>query len=179
MSLDGPTPHSLRALIELTRSVADDVRAGQHRVVFDRDHRWSVRLHQDEYTDVWLISWTPRQSTELHDHAGSLGALTVVGGTVTERYWAKDAEGRPGLAERALRTGRAAGFPVGHVHDVLNIRTESAITVHAYSPPLTAMGYYEIDDTPALRRVRTVLTDDPEPDVPTLSRPPYATGVQP
>jgi hypothetical protein len=31
--------------------------------------------------------------------------------------------------------------------------------VHAYSPPLTAMSYYAVDDSGALRRTRSVLTD--------------------
>jgi hypothetical protein len=34
--------------------------------------------------------------------------------------------------------------------------------VHAYSPPLTAMSYYEITDRNRLRRQRTELTDQPE-----------------
>ena len=158
--LHGPTPVSLPRLVELTRTVAAEVRAGRHPVRFDPDDRWSVRLSSDAYTDVWLISWTQEQSTELHDHAGSLGALTVVSGVVTERFWTPSAAI---LRERRLRDGRGVGFPVGHVHDVVNTAPEPAVTVHAYSPPLTAMGYYEVDGDNALRRVRTVLTDEPEP----------------
>lgn len=37
------------------------------------------------------------------------------------------------------------------------------MSVHAYSPPLTAMSYYAVDDAGSLRRTRTVLTDEPEP----------------
>ncbi len=36
------------------------------------------------------------------------------------------------------------------------------MSVHAYSPPLTAMNFYDIADA-ALVRVRSVVTDDPEP----------------
>lgn len=158
--LDGPTPVSLHDLVELTRTVADDVRAGRHAVHFDPEERWSVRLSSDPYTDVWLISWTQEQSTELHDHAGSLGALTVVSGVVTERFWTPSAGT---LRERRLHGARGVGFPVGHVHDVVNTDPAPAVTVHAYSPPLTAMGYYEVDGANALRRVRTILTDEPEP----------------
>ncbi|WP_116950863.1 cysteine dioxygenase [Jiangella endophytica] len=157
---DGPTPVSLHDLVDLTRIVAAQVREGRHPVHFDSDDRWSVRLSSDPYTDVWLISWTQEQSTELHDHAGSLGALTVVSGVVTERFWTPS---ESGLRERRLRDGRGVGFPVGHVHDVVNTDPAPAVTVHAYSPPLTAMGYYEVDGAGALRRVRTVLTDEPEP----------------
>jgi hypothetical protein len=34
--------------------------------------------------------------------------------------------------------------------------------VHAYSPPLTAMSYYEVTDRDTLRRRRTELTETPE-----------------
>ena len=37
------------------------------------------------------------------------------------------------------------------------------MSVHAYSPPLTAMSYYAVDDARSLRRTRTVLTDEPDP----------------
>ena len=36
------------------------------------------------------------------------------------------------------------------------------LSVHAYSPPLTAMSYYEVTERAALRRTRTALTDGPE-----------------
>jgi hypothetical protein len=36
------------------------------------------------------------------------------------------------------------------------------LSVHAYSPPLTAMSYYEVTDRQTLRRNRTELTDAPE-----------------
>nr|WP_193322234.1 hypothetical protein [Mycobacterium tuberculosis] len=36
------------------------------------------------------------------------------------------------------------------------------LSVHAYSPPLTAMSYYEITERNTLRRQRTELTDQPE-----------------
>jgi predicted metal-dependent enzyme (double-stranded beta helix superfamily) len=159
----GPTPLTLRELVTLTRTVAADVGAGRHRVEFDSRDRWSVRLSGDDYADVWLISWTPSQSTELHDHAGSLGALTVVDGTLTEYYWAAADHGSRRLRRHELATLRSAAFPVGHVHDVVNTSAAPAVSVHAYSPPLTVMSYYDVDPRGALRRTRSVLTDEPEP----------------
>ena len=176
--LDGPTPLSLDELVELTRITAAQVRSGAHTVQFDEINRWSVRLHSDDFADVWLISWTQEQSTELHDHAGSLGALTVVSGELTERYWTLDDDGRPGLRSHQLPTSTEIGFAVGHVHDVVNTQVQPAVSVHAYSPPLTAMAYYEVDPVGSLRRTRTILTDDPEPEVPTLVVPTQASPVQ-
>jgi hypothetical protein len=36
------------------------------------------------------------------------------------------------------------------------------LSVHAYSPPLTVMSYYEVTGQHTLRRKRTELTDQPE-----------------
>ena len=150
-----PTPLGLADLAELTRGIAAQVRTGSHDVVLDPDRRWYRRLYADPFVDVWLISWATEQATELHDHAGSLGALTVVSGELEEQRWVP-ADGA--LRTRRLRAGRGATFGLGHVHDVVNTRAEHAVSVHAYSPPLTAMSYYAVDSGGALRRTRSVLT---------------------
>lgn len=134
---------------------------------WDSEERWSARLHADDDLDVWLISWTPDRSTELHDHAGSLGALTVASGTLREYSWTGG-----DLRLRVLDAGDQAAFPLGWVHDVMRDHHAPAVTVggeplptlsvHAYSPPLTAMSFYEVTDAGSLRRTRTELTDEPE-----------------
>lgn len=165
---DGPTPASLGDLVALTREVAGEVDAGRHAVEVDPVHRWSRRLHADEHLDVWLISWATDQAAELHDHAGSLGALTVVRGTLTEWRWSAGSDDDavcpaeelptrgPGLRRRVLEPGRGAAFGLGHVHDVSNRARETAVSVHAYSPPLSAMSYYAVE-AGVLRRVRSEL----------------------
>ena len=175
----GPTRLRVPDLLHATDQAADDVLSGR------RDHllpvggvpeaeRWFTRIHGDEELDVWLISWVPGRATELHDHGGSLGALTVLSGSLNEFRW----DGR-GLRRRRLDAGDQAGFPLGWVHDMVwapravtrpaparasTIRgpVEPTLSVHAYSPPLTAMSYYEVTDRNRLRRQRTELTDQPE-----------------
>jgi len=147
-----PTSFALADLTDLTRVVADEVRAGHHHVHIDPLNRWYQLLRSDDFVDVWLISWTTSQSAELHDHAGSLGALTVVSGRLVEQRWMGH-----GLATRTLRAGRSTGFPLGHVHDVENRAVEPAVSVHAYSPPLTAMSYYDVAPEGQLRRTRSEL----------------------
>ena len=143
----------LSRLTALTRRVAAEVLAGRHDVAVDPDRRSYRRLRSDDTVDVWLIGWASGQATELHDHGDSLGALTVVSGVLSEQRWAPH---RAGIQVRLLRAGRSQGFRLGHVHDVVNLSSMSAISVHAYSPPLTVMSYYEVDAAaPALHRVRT------------------------
>jgi hypothetical protein len=144
-----PTPFSLPDLVALTRKVAAEVHAGDHPVVVDPLKRWYKQIHGDEFVDVWLISWATEQAAELHDHAGSLGALTVVSGILTEDRWTGGA-----LRRRSLAGGRSVGFDLGHVHEVSNPAVDAAVSVHAYSPPLTAMSYYAVDGTDGAQRLR-------------------------
>jgi quercetin dioxygenase-like cupin family protein len=148
-----PTLLGLADLTALTRHVAAEVRAGRHDVQVDPARRWYRLLRSGDDVDVWLISWATEQAAELHDHAGSLGALTVVSGSLVEQRWTG-----AGLRSRRLRAGRSVSFPLGHVHDVGNRAPTPAVSVHAYSPPLTAMSYYAVDDA-RLRRTRSVLVD--------------------
>ncbi|MET0766129.1 MAG: hypothetical protein ABWY50_00645, partial [Aeromicrobium sp.] len=85
-------PLSLADLATLTSSIADDVRAGLYEVHADAESRWHVRIRCDDQVDVWLISWTTEQGTQLHDHGGSSGAFTVVEGVLHEAVWTPGAE---------------------------------------------------------------------------------------
>jgi hypothetical protein len=91
--------------------------------------------------------------------------LTVVSGALRETRWDGEA-----LRRRRLVAGDQAAFPLGWVHDVVWARDTAApitvgaptLSVHAYSPPLTAMSYYEVTKRNTLRRRRTELTEAPE-----------------
>ncbi|WP_233214820.1 cysteine dioxygenase family protein [Mycobacterium sp. 4858] len=168
----GPTRLRVPDLLHATDRAADDVLSGRcdHLLPpggIPESRRWFTRIHGDDELDVWLISWVPGHHTELHDHGGSLGALTVVSGSLTEFRW----DGRV-LRQRRLDAGDQAGFPLGWVHDVVwaprpvavsvSGPVRPSLSVHAYSPPLTAMSYYEVTGRNRLRRQRTELTDQPE-----------------
>ena len=165
----GPTRLRVPDLLHATDRAADDVLSGRcdHLLPeggIPESRRWFTRIHGDEELDVWLISWVPGHPTELHDHGGSLGALTVVSGSLSEYRW----DGRD-LRRRRLDAGDQAGFPLGWVHDVvwtperdLSAPVTPTLSVHAYSPPLTAMSYYEVTTRNTLRRNRTELTEGPE-----------------
>ncbi len=181
----GPTRLRVPDLLYATDQAADDVLSGRCDHLLPEGgvpaaERWFTRIHGDDELDVWLISWVPGRATELHDHGGSLGALTVLSGSLNEFRW----DGT-GLRRRRLDAGDQAGFPLGWVHDVVwaprlapepaagsvgglvfppphTAPVQPTLSVHAYSPPLTAMSYYEITDRKTLRRKRTELTDQPE-----------------
>jgi hypothetical protein len=65
-------------------------------------------------------------------------------------------------ADREVRAGDSRGFGPRHVHDVCNPYAEPAVSVHAYSPPLTEMSYYTLLPGGRLQRVCTEQTALPE-----------------
>lgn len=162
-----PTRLRLPDLLNITDRFAEEAIVGHYDHLLPADatptvDRWFTRIHGDDELDVWLIGWVPDRSTELHDHGGSLGALTVVSGSLDETRWSGGA-----LRRRRLRSGDQAAFPLGWVHDVVRANDPDAVagptlSVHAYSPPLTAMSYYQVTQRDTLRRKRTELTDLPE-----------------
>lgn len=111
-----------------------------------------------------MISWTTDQGTQLHDHGGSAGAFTVVSGQLNEAVWAP-VDG--GLREIVRDAGETIAFGDSYVHDVRNLAEQTAVSVHAYSPPLSLMNYYDAEDG-ELIRLASVWTDDPEEPLPTL-----------
>lgn len=164
-AVSAPTRLRLPDLMHATDRYADEILRGRFDDMLPAggppaERRWFTRLHADDELDVWLISWLPGHTTELHDHGGSLGALSVLSGTLHEYRW--DGEQ---LRRRRLDAGDQAAFPLGWVHDVAApavASDEATLSVHAYSPPLTAMSYYEVTQRNTLRRTRTELTDGPE-----------------
>jgi predicted metal-dependent enzyme (double-stranded beta helix superfamily) len=102
---------------------------------------------------VWLLSWLPDQGTPLHDHGTSAGAFAVVRGTLAERVVAA---GRDGVRETAadLTPGRVRHFGPHYVHQVTNTGLAPAVSVHVYTPGLSWMNTYAIEDG-ALRRTGT------------------------
>jgi predicted metal-dependent enzyme (double-stranded beta helix superfamily) len=136
------TPRQLAAQVRrLTASQAEWVA----RVRLDPEGRWYERIHLANDLEVWLISWLPGQSTGFHDHGASAGAFGVVWGALEESVAT-----RRGAAQRVTQVaaGDVKAFGPRYVHDVRNSSGGSvAVSVHAYSPPLSAMTRYDLVST--------------------------------
>ena len=150
-------------LIELTRSVANEVSSGKFPFIdFNADARWYRRIFRDRSVDIWLIAWLPTQGTQLHDHGGSSGSFTVVSGVLAEAIHVGTSARAGVLQEQVRATGDSVGFDARYVHDVRNLSDAPAVSVHAYSSPLTTMSFYDLKSG-SLERLATLATDDPEP----------------
>jgi predicted metal-dependent enzyme (double-stranded beta helix superfamily) len=148
------TPRELAAHVRrLIETPADWVT----RVRLDPEGRWYEQIPVTAGCELWLISWLPGQSTGFHDHGGANGAFGVVWGQLDEHLAPPRAAGS---LTRAVTAGSVRSFGHHHVHDVRNSSASSvAVSVHAYSPPLSAMTRYDL--TPGgLVPIRTEGADD-------------------
>ena len=127
------------------------------RVRLDPEGRWYEQIRVDDCLELWLISWLPGQSTGFHDHGGANGAFGVVWGHLDEHVVAR---GVAAASPNPVPAGEVRSFGPRHVHDVRNSAAGSvAVSVHAYSPPLSAMTRYDL--TPGgLVPIRTEGADD-------------------
>jgi len=145
LAVPGPArpaaPVSPLKLARLVSSIAGQPGRWQPTVRFDPARRWFARLELTTDLEVWLLSWLPGQGTGFHDHGAAVGAFTVAQGELTERTVPA---GRVTAARRVLVAGQARPFGPEHVHDVVNTTAAPAVSVHAYSPPLTAMRRFEL-----------------------------------
>ncbi len=148
-------PAQLRAV---TVKIAAHPELWADLVVRDPDVRWYLPLHRSNACDVWLLAWERGQDTDWHDHGGSSGSFAVAEGSLIEQY--RVPSGRR-LGRRRLLALEAVAFGPGHVHDVAHGGEGSATSIHAYSPPLSAMTYYTRTDYGLIAR-ETVAIDGPE-----------------
>jgi rhodanese-related sulfurtransferase/mannose-6-phosphate isomerase-like protein (cupin superfamily) len=116
------------------------------RVRLRTGHRWYERLFQGPDYDIWAISWLPGQSTGFHDHGESSGAFVVATGILEEH--------RPGEQTLVIHPGKPRAFGPDYAHDVRNASVAPAVSIHAYSPPLTDMNEYELDGNQLVPRER-------------------------
>jgi len=107
------------------------------KVRLSAERRWYERVYHGPDHDVWVISWLPGQSTGFHDHGASSGAFIVATGILEEH--------RPGERPRVIHPGEARAFGPDYAHDVRNRSLAPAISIHAYSPPLSEMNEFELD----------------------------------
>jgi len=127
-------------LRDIVREVAAQPDSWRSLVRYDPAQRWYRLLQQHDDHELWLLSWLPGQHTGFHDHGWSAGAFTVAQGCLAERG-ARSSRPRRSVAVTA---GAARSFGPWYIHDVRNSSAAPAVSVHAYSPPLTGMQRFDL-----------------------------------
>jgi predicted metal-dependent enzyme (double-stranded beta helix superfamily) len=139
------TPAELREFVE--RLAAD--RDGWGDLVrFDSDERVYELIWDDPEVNAWLICWSEDQDTGFHDHDQSAAAITVLHGAVREDRLRL--AGEP--VSRVAQAGTTFTLPPTAIHRVLHAGDGQAVSIHAYSPPLTRMGAYRLGADGELER---------------------------
>jgi mannose-6-phosphate isomerase-like protein (cupin superfamily) len=141
----------------VVRRIAANPRLWKPAVRFGATDRYWTRLDGPEGVDVWLLTWLPSQGTDLHDHGDSAAAFAVVEGSLTEVR----ADPTLGVWSTTVRAPAVRVVEPGVVHDVRNDHSAPAVSIHAYSPKLSRMTYYDLEDGALVAR-REVLGDEPE-----------------
>ena len=104
---------------------------------------WDVMVASEAF-EAWVIAWPPGGAIELHDHGESSGAIVVASGELTETKVTEQSGGLVRAETTVLPGGASITFEAPHVHDLINVGPLPAISVHAYSPRLTAMTHYDV-----------------------------------
>lgn len=124
-------------------------------VIDSPDERWWLVLHNASNYEVRVLSWEYDQSSGWHDHGGSSGGFYVTSGKLDEASRTAD-----GLSIKydQFGPGEQGCFGPSHVHDVSHAEGQPAVSIHAYSPPLTYLTMY--DEAPFGLVAREVVLDD-------------------
>ena len=146
--IDQPGFLSEDELVEIVRRIADTPEIWRPLVVVDGERRRYELLLEDDRIDVWVLSWMPGQRTGFHDHDLSRVGLVCAQGALDEGSLTLG-----GDAESVRMTaGVSRSGAGGYIHAIAHHAGAPAVSIHAYSPPLTCVGQYRAGPDGRLRR---------------------------
>ncbi len=140
---------SIEALQRFVLRLVAETERWEHLVRHDADTRVYELIWQDEETNAWLICWSEDQDTGFHDHDESAAAIHVLEGRVREDRLRLLAPPET----RVSAAGETFTVPPSAIHRVLHAGPGPAVTIHAYSPPLTRVGAYRVRGNGELQRL--------------------------
>ncbi|HWB22239.1 MAG TPA: cysteine dioxygenase family protein [Gaiellaceae bacterium] len=148
----------------LAATVGNEPDLWQAHVSHDPNQRNYTQLYRDPQLDIWLICWTNQQDTGFHDHDRSAGAVQIVEGELVEdRFEFSGSTLRE--TSTTHREGATFDFDASHVHRLRHHLGAVATSIHAYSPALWRMGYYDPDPAGLLRRTSISYAEELVPAV--------------
>jgi hypothetical protein len=97
-------------------------------------------LWRNAHSEAWLNLWWEPRDTGFHDHGGSCVGVHVLEGTARNEALLVGGERRV----REYGAGESFSFPGAGIHRMEHDR--GAVTIHVYSPPISAIGHYDVVD---------------------------------
>jgi mannose-6-phosphate isomerase-like protein (cupin superfamily) len=134
-------------LHQVVEAWAKDEPAWRSLIRHDEAERVYELVHRDDDVELYLVCWMPGHDTGFHDHDHSAAAITVLEGAITEERLSLT-----GTVERQVASGETLTIAKEAIHRVRHAGQTPAVTLHAYSPPLSRVGTYEFADDGALLR---------------------------
>lgn len=98
-------------------------------------------LWRDEHSEAWLNQWWEPRDTGFHDHSGSCVGVYVLEGVARNEALAMGTGARR-ISEYGA--GESFSFPGTGIHRMEH--ESGAVTIHVYSPPIAAIGHYDVVD---------------------------------
>jgi hypothetical protein len=95
-------------------------------------------LWRNEHSEAWLNQWWEPRDTGFHDHSGSCVGVHVLEGKARNEALVIGGERRV----REYGAGESFSFPGSGIHRMEHDR--GAVTIHVYSPPISAIGHYDV-----------------------------------
>ena len=138
----------LEALERFAAQLAAQPERWRHHVSHAGGGRVYEEIFCDEDVNAWVICWSENNDTGFHDHDESAAGIAVVSGGVREERLTIGSNPRG----REFGAGARFSVPPVAIHRVLHAGAEPAVTIHAYSPPLTRTGAYRIGEGGELER---------------------------
>ncbi len=97
-------------------------------------------LWRTAHSEAWLNQWWEPRDTGFHDHSGSCVGVHVLEGRA--RNEALVIGGKRHIRE--YEAGDSFSFPGTGIHRMEHDR--GTVTIHVYSPPISAIGHYDVVD---------------------------------
>jgi hypothetical protein len=120
----------------------------------------ALLLWRNDSSEAWLNLWWQPRDTGYHDHDGSCVGVHVIEGCARNEPLVIGGPRRV----HEYRPGESFAFPGSGIHRMEH--DPGAVTIHVYSPPLRAVGHYELADGELRREPRPA--DEPSGPSPGL-----------
>ena len=108
-----------------------------------------------------ILCWQAGQRSPIHDHKGSSCGVRVLEGTMTETLFDRTPDGHIyATGSVTHQVGSVCGSEDADIHQVSNLAggDQCLKTLHVYSPALTQMGVYSLENTHVERFRESIFT---------------------
>jgi len=141
-----PSLTELKAQVSRLRIECEDV---AQFIRFSEQAYMRNLVRAGPWYNVLVLCWKNGQRSPIHDHAGSVCALRVLRGVLTETLFEFTANGHvKATMSRDFGPGSVVVSQDSDLHQVSNLQdgTADLVTLHVYSPALELMGKYSLTD---------------------------------